>query len=102
MSRVMNAFTVSDEAIGAVSRTTAEKQKAEELKKETKGLSTLLKNRGFLIHVGITVVVTLIFLWLMVSVSTDGEVNSFDPFAILEIDSGADTKTIKRPTERCP
>lgn len=92
----MNSITVSDEAIGAVTRTSAEKQKAEELKKETKGLQTLMKNRGFLIHVSATLVITLVFLWLMVSVSTDGEVNSFDPFAILEIDTGADSKAIKK------
>jgi translocation protein SEC63 len=92
----MNAFTVSDEAIGAVTRTTAEQTKAEQLKKETKGVGTLLKNRGFLIHLGLTCFVTMIFLWLLVSVSIDGEVNSFDPFAILEIDSGSDTKVIKK------
>ena len=28
--------------------------------------------------------------------STDGEVNTFDPFSILEIDRGADNKQIKR------
>ena len=38
----------------------------------------------------------MLFVWLAVSVSTDGEVNSFDPFGILEIDSGADAKTIKK------
>lgn len=49
-----------------------------------------------MINLGITIVLTIIFIWLVVSVSTDGEVNSFDPFAILEIDSGADTKAIKK------
>lgn len=92
----MNAFTASDESIGAVTRTTAEKKKADELKKETKGLSTLTKNRTFMFHLGLTLFITAIFLWLLVSVSLDGEVNSFDPFAILEIDSGADNKSIKK------
>lgn len=96
LSRVMNAFTVSDEAIGAVTRTTAEKKKADELKKETKGLSTLLQNRAFLIQLVLTVVVTAVFVWLMVNVTTDGEVNSFDPFHILEIDTDADNKAIKK------
>lgn len=96
LSRVMNTFMASDESIGAVTRTTAEKQKAEELKKETKGIGTLLKNRAFLFQVGLTLFFTAIFAWLMFSVSTDGEVNSFDPFHILEIDTGADTKTIKK------
>jgi translocation protein SEC63 len=49
-----------------------------------------------MINLGITVVLTVVFIWLLVSVSTDGEVNSFDPFAILEIDSGADAKLIKK------
>jgi len=57
---------------------------------------TLLKSRGFMINLGITVLLTAIFVWLAVSVSQDGEVNSFDPFAILEIDSGSDSKAIKK------
>lgn len=85
-----------DEQIGAITRTSAEKAKAEELKREAKGLRSLTKSRGFMINLGITLVFTAIFLWLAVSVSTDGEVNSFDPFHILEIDSGADSKVIKK------
>lgn len=49
-----------------------------------------------MINFGITVVLTIIFLWLAVSVSTDGEVNSFDPFSILEIDAASDPKAIKK------
>jgi translocation protein SEC63 len=49
-----------------------------------------------MINLGITVVLTIIFIWLVVSVSIDGEVNSFDPFAILEIDVGADAKAVKK------
>ena len=79
-----------------MSRTTAENDKAAALKKETKGLNTLLKNRSFLINLAFTVVITLVFVWLLVSVSLDGEVNTFDPFAILEIDGGADNKAIKK------
>jgi len=93
---VANALYASDASIGAVARTTAEKKKVEELKKETKGLNTLLKNRGFCFNAGFTIFLTIIFVWLLVSVSLDGEVNSFDPFSILEIDTGADTKTIKK------
>jgi len=92
----MRAFTVSDESIGAVSRTTAEKKKADEIKRETKGLGTLLRNRTFLFHLLLTLAVSAVFAWLLVSVSIDGEVNSFDPFGILEIDTGADNKAIKK------
>jgi len=96
LTRIGSAFRVNDEQIGAVTRTTAEQHKAEDLKKESRGIVTLFKNRAFLIHLGITVVLTLLFVWLAVSVTTDGQVNSFDPFAILEIDAGADAKTIKK------
>jgi translocation protein SEC63 len=49
-----------------------------------------------MINFSFTVVLTIIFLWLAVSVSTDGEVNSFDPFSILGIDSASDPKAIKK------
>ena len=88
-------FGLSDDDVGAVSRTSAEREKAKNLKKETKGLA-LLTAKGFLINVAITLFFTALFLYLIVSVSTDGEVNTFDPFSILGIDSGADIKTIKR------
>lgn len=78
-----------------MTRTSAEKRKADELKKEAKGLSTL-KSTGFLVNLGITVFFTIVFLLLLVNVSTDGEVNSFDPFSILEVSSAADMKTIKK------
>ena len=96
ISQVSTALFAKDEEIGAITRTSAEKAKAEELKKEGKGLGTLMKSKGFMINLVITIIFSIIFLWLAVSVSTDGEVNSFDPFHILEIDSGADSKAIKK------
>lgn len=96
MSRVMNAFTVSDEAIGAVSRTSAENKKSEAIKRESSGLGPLLKNRSFMMHFLLTVAVSAVFAWLFLNVSTDGEVHSFDPYSILEIDHGADSKMIKK------
>ena len=96
LSRVYKAFVgLTDADVGAVTRTSAEKKKAETLKKESKGIATL-RSTGFLINVAITVVFTIVFLLLLVNVSTDGEVNSFDPFSILEIDTGADMKAIKK------
>ncbi|KAL3944725.1 MAG: hypothetical protein SGBAC_001196 [Bacillariaceae sp.] len=96
VSRAKSVLFAKDETIGAISRTTAEKKKAEQLKKESRGLSTLTKSKPFMINFYITVFFTIIFLWLAVSVSTDGEVNSFDPFSILEIDSSSDNKAIKK------
>ncbi|VEU38922.1 unnamed protein product [Pseudo-nitzschia multistriata] len=84
-----------DASIGAVSRTSAEKAKADALKKDS-GISKLFKSRKFLYNFVITIACTILFFWLLFSVKEDGIVNSFDPFNILEIDSGADTKTIKK------
>jgi translocation protein SEC63 len=95
LKRIISAIRVDDEAVGAVSRTSAEKEKAEQLKKESRAANTL-KSQGFLVNLGITSVLTLIFIWLLISVSQDGQVNSFDPFSILQIDAGADNKTIKK------
>jgi translocation protein SEC63 len=96
LSRIYKAFIgLSDGDIGAVARTDAEKKKAETLKKESKGLNAL-KSTGFLINLALTVVFTIIFFVLLYNVSQDGEVNSFDPFSILEIDSAADLKAIKK------
>ena len=95
ITKLLKAFTVKDEAIGAVPRTSAEREKAEKLKSENKGLK-LVQSRAFVVNLGITVVLTIIFLTLLWSVSTHGEVNSFDPFQILEVESGADAKAIKK------
>jgi translocation protein SEC63 len=92
---------VSDKEIGAVPRTTAERKKAEELKKETKGLKHLFTSRAFCVNLAVTVTLTLVFFWLLFKVTSDeGQVNSFDPFGILEIDSGADSKIIKKAYRR--
>jgi translocation protein SEC63 len=85
---------VDEEAIGAVYRTSVEQIKAERLKQESHA-ARVLSSMGFLINLGIVSALTFIFAWLLISVSTDGIVNSFDPFSILEIDSGADTNEIK-------
>ena len=89
------ALSADDASIGAISRTSAEKKKADALKKES-GVSTLFKNRTFLYNFIATVLLTLLFFWFLANVTEDGEVNSFDPFTILEIDRGADDKVIKK------
>ena len=94
LTRVKQALVVDDAAIGAVARTLVEKQKAENLKKN-RGIKTL-KSNGFLINLAVTLFFSIIFVWLLVSVMEDGQVNSFDPFSILEIDHGSDSKAIKK------
>lgn len=96
LSRVYSAFIgLKDSDVGAVARTEAEKSKADKLKKESKGFATL-KSTEFLVNLAVTVCFSILFLVLLFNVSADGEVNSFDPFSILEIDSGADLKAIKK------
>lgn len=90
----MKACYVKNEDIGAVARTEAEKKKAEALKKET-GLKSIM-TPFFQTNLIFTVAATLLFLWLLYTVMQDGEVNSFDPFSILEIDTGSDSKAIKK------
>jgi translocation protein SEC63 len=86
---------VNDEAIGAVARTESEKLKAESLKKQKKGWKTL-RTTGFTTNLSITICLSIVFVWLLYTVMQDGEVNTFDPFAILGIDAGSDAKAIKK------
>jgi len=95
ITKVRVALFSTDEDIGAVSRTSAEEKKAAILKANNKGLKTL-NDTGFKVNFVLTVICTVVFLWLYFSVQSHGEVNSFDPFSILEIDSGADLKVIKK------
>lgn len=95
IKKVNGALFTSDEDIGAVSRTSAEKKKAADLKKSSRGLKTL-NSPGFIANFVITMICSAIFLWLFVSVQSDGEVNSFDPFTILAVDSNAELKEIKK------
>lgn len=95
LQRVKTALFTSDQDIGAIARTSAEKSKAESLKKTSKGLKTLTST-GFLVNLGITCLLTVIVIYLAISVSQNGEINSFDPFNVLGIDRGAELKTIKK------
>jgi len=95
IKKVNVALFSSDEDIGAVSRTSAEKNKAADLKKTSRGLKTL-NSPGFIVNFCLTMIFSVIFLWLFMSVQSDGEVNSFDPFTILHIDTSAELKEIKK------
>lgn len=87
---------LTDAKVGAVARTSAEQQKAKALKKSSMGLSTL-RGTGFLVNLSITIVFTTLFVYTLFQVmGSEGELNTFDPFAILEIDTGANVKEIKR------
>jgi translocation protein SEC63 len=87
-------FGTKDSEIGAVARTSDEKKKAAELKRKSKGLKTL--GQGFWINLVVTIVLTAVFIYISTSISSGGEVNSFDPFTILDVPTGADLKIIKK------
>jgi translocation protein SEC63 len=95
----LTAFKTNVETADVVvSRTSTEQTKARAIQQELR--MQPLKTRGFLINLGITCFFTIVFVWLLYNVSADGQVQSFDPFAILEIDSGADNKIIKKAYRR--
>eukprot|EP00527_Entomoneis_sp_CCMP2396_P009911 CAMPEP_0198138912 /NCGR_PEP_ID=MMETSP1443-20131203/2287_1 /TAXON_ID=186043 /ORGANISM="Entomoneis sp., Strain CCMP2396" /LENGTH=661 /DNA_ID=CAMNT_0043800869 /DNA_START=245 /DNA_END=2230 /DNA_ORIENTATION=- len=97
LSTVYKALMVKDDS--AVARTLTEKKKADQLKIERQGW-TKMKSSSFVTNTVITVLLTALFVFLVISVSQDGQVNSFDPFSILEIDLGADNKVIKKAYRR--
>lgn len=87
-------FGTKDSDIGAVARTSDEQKKAAELKKKSKGFKTI--GQTFWLNLVLTIICTAVFIYIASSIQSGGEVNSFDPFTILEISSGADMKVIKK------
>jgi len=83
-----------DSEIGAIARTSDERNKAEELNKKTKGVKSL--GKGFWINFVLTIIFTVVFIYIASSIQAGGEVNSFDPFHILDIDGGATKQVIKK------
>jgi len=81
--------------LGATARTSDEKKKAEQLKNSVKGLKTL-NDSAFLTNCAITLVLTLLWFWMLVKVQNEGEIHSFDPYQILGVDGGSDLKMIKK------
>jgi len=86
---------VSPESLGAISRTTAEKKKAEEITAASRGFKQII-TPTFVANVVITIFLTSVSVYMANEVSKDGQVNSFDPYRILGIDSSADSKAIKK------
>lgn len=86
--------STKDADIGAVARTSDEEKKAKLLKRNATGLKSL--SQRFWINFGLTIAFTALFIYLASSIQEGGEVNSFDPFTILDIPAGADIKSIKK------
>jgi translocation protein SEC63 len=85
----------SDISVGAVVRTSAEKKKAQEIKKMSKGLKALFTTR-FVITLVINIILSAICVYLVIQLSQKGEIHSFDPYEILSVSRGDDTKVIKK------
>mmetsp|Transcript_20035 Transcript_20035/g.18189 ORF Transcript_20035/g.18189 Transcript_20035/m.18189 type:complete len:635 (+) Transcript_20035:62-1966(+) len=76
-------------------RTSSENYKANKIKNETLGFSRL-KKTSFLLNLLLLLFAWLLLLYLISLVRNDGEVNQFDPFTILGIDSSASLADIKK------
>lgn len=81
--------------IGSKARTSQEEKKAKLLKSKSTGW-TRLNNSTFLTNFFFLLTAWAIFLILLNWVSSDGEVQSFDPFAILKIAQDATSSEIKK------
>jgi len=95
LSKTFKVIFSTDSDIGATVRTKAEEKKAAELKNAQKGFKTL-RTTGFLVNLAVTIFFTLVSFYILISVGADGEVNSFDPFTILDIHTSATNKEIKQ------
>lgn len=96
LRRVHKALFAKDQEIGAIARTSAEKVKAEKIKKNTRGIGVLLSSPQFIFNVVITLILSGVCVYLVSQLSSNSEINTFDPFSILEIDSNAEKKEIKK------
>jgi translocation protein SEC63 len=94
VSELLLAFVSSGEA-GTKPRTKSEVEKAANLKKKTTGLARL-NNMTYLVNLGFLIVAWVAFLYLMTLVVNDGEVSTFDPYAILGIGQEAEVGEIKK------
>lgn len=86
----------SDGDVGSTGRTSVEEaNKASKLRKASLGF-TRLNKVGFISNLVGLILVYALFFYLMSLVGQDGEVHSFDPYAILGLSSGATDSEIKK------
>lgn len=95
LSEVYKAFFTSGD-VDSSPRCDAEKAKFAKIKAETTGLARLTK-RAFLINLLCLIVTWAIFAYFMYMVlSTEGNVQVYDPYAILGVEQGATSNEIKK------
>jgi translocation protein SEC63 len=76
-------------------RNALEVEKAEVLKKKTRGAARL-KKWSFILNSIILFFALSSFIYLLAQVNTNGKVNQFDPYAILKIEPGVPVKEIQK------
>jgi translocation protein SEC63 len=59
-----------------------------------------LKHPCYLIHCTVVILLWFSVVWMTGQLKVDGQIEQFDPFAILELESGADTKAIRKAYRR--
>lgn len=94
ISEFIAAFFGSGE-VGAKARTKLEKDKANELKKQTTGWARL-NTTSYITNLALLVVAWTIFLYLINLVKNDGDVSTFDPYSILGLEQGSTLTQIKK------
>ena len=94
LSELYRAFLGNGDT-GSIPRSSEEALKAEKLKKKSTGFARLQKST-FVINFVILLVVGMLVFYLVTLVRNDGEVNTFDPYIILGLDSGTTLSEIKK------
>jgi translocation protein SEC63 len=98
LSEFIYAFVGSGE-IGSKARTLLEKDKAKKLKEDTTGFTRLNKT-SYIVNLVFLVIAWFLLIYLITLVRNDGEVNTFDPYQILGIESGSTVGEIKKAYRR--
>eukprot|EP01038_Epipyxis_sp_PR26KG_P011705 gene11705-15670_t len=80
---------------GSKARTKSEKNKALKIKSESTGFARL-KKPSFIINAICLLFAWTIFIYLVTLVINDGEVNTFDPYQILGLDTSAEATDVKK------
>ncbi|GMI25752.1 hypothetical protein TeGR_g9889, partial [Tetraparma gracilis] len=83
------------EEIGAVARTSAEKQKRAKILANARA-DPVLSSGFFRAQLAVTAALAVVFAYVLVNIKEDGIISSFDPYRILDLEQGAEAKEIKQ------
>jgi translocation protein SEC63 len=94
LTEIKEAFFMGNSK-ALTARTGAEATKAQKLKKNTRGFARL-KTWSFMLNLFFLIIAFILFAMLVNNVMTNGEVQRFDPYQILGIDTESSTSEIKK------